>query len=893
MKYLITLLLFSATCLGQVGISTTTPNASLDIRSTNQAAPANTDGILIPKVDEFPSTDPTSDQDGMLVFATGAGSVAKGFYFWNQGSGWSSIEGAGDVDWYGEGTSLPPTSATQDIYTLGNVGIGVNSPNKPLAVFDPNGTPAEFAALLNDSSNADVVFTEIDGTGDGVITGNRIRIRNNGNGLHQGSYIALEGSGNGNNIGYTTSISNSGSGGQAGFLAFLSGNSTTSSQTGFEVNTVGTHDNFIYGFSVSNSVSGDGFHYGLRTTMSGPGTGNRYGTRTNFNGVGSGSHYGTYNDLSSIGSGPKYGSFNNISQSAGGDHYAVFGRALKAGANTWAGYFLGDVYIGTSTLNGYALPATDGTANQYLQTDGSGATSWVDFTTGSINDLSDGRSDNDGSDNGSSIFLGIDAGANDDQTNNQNIGIGYRSLATNTSGNRNVGVGRQTLEANTTGFGNIAVGNYNLISNTDGTYNIALGAGALGNNTTGDRNLAIGRSVLTQISTQSDNVAIGYEAMATSEGENNVAIGVSAGKGALGDNNVFIGPEAGSFNSIRSMTGSVMIGRSVGRSATRSNILLIDNTSSATPLIYGEFDTDILGFHADVAIGHDSPQAPLHIEDDGTAGSPTIVAALESATSQQPVLQFANTSTISLSAGMSIEYDGTGAAATQSLNINAVGGTSLFEFGNAGDFSIQDGDVIIQNSGDDRELRMADTAGNQDRVLVRQETTDDIYFGDVDNNGADIYFRTGGTTEVVIEDGGQVGINTLTPGYDLEVNGTAAKPGGGAWTNSSDRRLKQDITDFESGLETVIQIRPVRYRYNEHSGYDTQQSHVGVIAQEYQKAVPDAVSTFEHPKGEYLAVDTSSLTFILVNAIQEQQAQIEELKKELEALQSKGDKVEN
>jgi hypothetical protein len=39
--------------LAQVGIGTTAPDAQLDIRSTNQVTPANTDGILIPKVDAF------------------------------------------------------------------------------------------------------------------------------------------------------------------------------------------------------------------------------------------------------------------------------------------------------------------------------------------------------------------------------------------------------------------------------------------------------------------------------------------------------------------------------------------------------------------------------------------------------------------------------------------------------------------------------------------------------------------------------------------------------------------------------------------------------------------------------------------------------------------------
>lgn len=82
-------------CVSQVGINTTNPEASLDIRSSNQATPTNTDGILIPKIDEYPVTNPTVAQDGMLVYVTGNGSVAKGFYYWNNATTtWVAFAGA-------------------------------------------------------------------------------------------------------------------------------------------------------------------------------------------------------------------------------------------------------------------------------------------------------------------------------------------------------------------------------------------------------------------------------------------------------------------------------------------------------------------------------------------------------------------------------------------------------------------------------------------------------------------------------------------------------------------------------------------------------------------------------------------------------------------------------
>ncbi|MEO9953471.1 hypothetical protein [Nonlabens sp.] len=80
-------------CNAQVGINTEVPKATLDIGVANPAAPENTDGILVPRIDAFPLVDPTSDQDGMLVYlTTTADSNPPGFYFWSgSSSNWSKV----------------------------------------------------------------------------------------------------------------------------------------------------------------------------------------------------------------------------------------------------------------------------------------------------------------------------------------------------------------------------------------------------------------------------------------------------------------------------------------------------------------------------------------------------------------------------------------------------------------------------------------------------------------------------------------------------------------------------------------------------------------------------------------------------------------------------------
>ena len=81
--------------LAQVGIGNTSPNATLDISATNASTPNNNEGLLIPRIDEFPAINPTSLQDGMLVFVTGSGTPSEGFYYWDQATTtWVAINGA-------------------------------------------------------------------------------------------------------------------------------------------------------------------------------------------------------------------------------------------------------------------------------------------------------------------------------------------------------------------------------------------------------------------------------------------------------------------------------------------------------------------------------------------------------------------------------------------------------------------------------------------------------------------------------------------------------------------------------------------------------------------------------------------------------------------------------
>ena len=117
--------------------------------------------------------------------------------------------------------------------------------------------------------------------------------------------------------------------------------------------------------------------------------------------------------------------------------------------------------------------------------------------------------------------------------------------------------------------------------------------------------------------------------------------------------------------------------------------------------------------------------------------------------------------------------------------------------------------------------------------------------------------------------GGNVGIGTTAPSYKLEVNGSAAKTGGGSWSVASDRRLKNDIREYDAGLTDILRIRPVLFRYNAISGYDMDEEHVGVIAQELQEISPHMIGSIVKDGVEYLTVNNSAMTYMLINAVQE------------------------
>lgn len=108
------------------------------------------------------------------------------------------------------------------------------------------------------------------------------------------------------------------------------------------------------------------------------------------------------------------------------------------------------------------------------------------------------------------------------------------------------------------------------------------------------------------------------------------------------------------------------------------------------------------------------------------------------------------------------------------------------------------------------------------------------------------------------------------------INGAITATGDITAFHSSDERLKYNITPIKGALDKINQIGGYEFDWNdksEHTGHD-----VGVIAQEIEKVLPELV--VDRDTG-YKAVRYDKIVALLINAIKEQQLQIQELKKRL------------
>jgi hypothetical protein len=111
----------------------------------------------------------------------------------------------------------------------------------------------------------------------------------------------------------------------------------------------------------------------------------------------------------------------------------------------------------------------------------------------------------------------------------------------------------------------------------------------------------------------------------------------------------------------------------------------------------------------------------------------------------------------------------------------------------------------------------------------------------------------------------------------------------GAYVQTSDRRVKSNFSEAP-GLNVLLSLSPQKYQHWECLGIDKNNvlrlgenfvEKIGFVAQDLQQFLPEAVSATTS-EGELYGIDTSVVVAVAVKAIQELEAQVRELRSQLE-----------
>lgn len=153
-------------------------------------------------------------------------------------------------------------------------------------------------------------------------------------------------------------------------------------------------------------------------------------------------------------------------------------------------------------------------------------------------------------------------------------------------------------------------------------------------------------------------------------------------------------------------------------------------------------------------------------------------------------------------------------------------------------------------------------------------------------SGKDLLFFTGGTATT--NERMRITSTSVYPGQD---NTYTLGKSGNRWSQvwsangtiqTSDIRTKKDIHNLPYGLAEIMRMRPVEYKWK---GDPSGINKIGLIAQEVRTVVPEVVVGDEQK--ETLGMNYAELVPVLIKAMQEQQQQIEILKKRISVLEKK------
>ncbi len=382
--------------------------------------------------------------------------------------------------------------------------------------------------------------------------------------------------------------------------------------------------------------------------------------------------------------------------------------------------------------------------------------------------------------------------------------------------------------------------------------NTAVGYDALYNNTTGEGNTGLGEEALFQNTSGYCNVGIGVEAN---------------GNNQTGNFNTIIGYQAGKGTSSHNKSGCVLIGYQAGYNETGNNKLYIENSNSSSPLIYGEFDNDLVTINGRLGIGTNAgTDSKLRVFHDGLyAGYFTSYYG----SNDTKVLKVEYTSPGT--------YDATAVYGDATPDDNAnygIGGhfkgnyIGLKAISNSGSSSLTSYGIYANCEG---------TAGTRYGIYGYASGSADHRYGVFGDAAA------------------------VSGSYALYCSGNGVYTG--TWSQSSDEKLKKNIQPLNNALEKISLLKPATYYYrtSEFKSMNLDKGkQIGFVAQDLEKVFPELVSTVYHPKNQgkttefesYKAINYIGLIPVLTEAIQEQQQTISRLEKETNMLLNRLQEIE-